>query len=297
MLFIGLVLPLLLSVACGGETSALPSPSVADQSIHVVAGENFYGDLATQIGGDRVTVRSILSDPNADPHEYETNADDAKAVADAQVVVKNGLGYDAFIDKLLAASPRPHRIVIDVGELTGHRQGDNPHVWYDPTTMPRVAHRLADILTQLDPADTEYFAGRLQAFNASEKAVSDRVSSLRAKYQGARVLPTEPVFDYMAAALGLEIVDREGAFQKAVEEGNDPPAAAVARFRDQLASHQIKALIYNKQAVTPITTQMRAIAQLNQVAAVPVSETEPSGKTYQEWMLDELTLLQPALGG
>lgn len=264
--------------------------------VRVVAAENFYGDLATQIGGDRVHVVAILSDPNADPHEYESNAADAKAIANAQIVIKNGLGYDAFIDHLMSASPRPNRVVLDAGEITGHRQGDNPHVWYDPKTMPEVARRLADALAQIDPAHRDYFAARLQAFDSKEKAVDDKISAMRSKYQGTRVLMTEPVFDYMATALGLAIVDQQGAFQRAVEEGNDPAAAAVAQFRNELASHVVRVLIYNDQTVTPITTQMQDVAKQNGVPVVPVSETEPAGKTYQEWMLSELSTLQQALG-
>lgn len=292
------------SVACGGR-SAMPaaaSPTTSGnpaevQPIRVVAAENFYGDLATQIGGDRVTVVSILRDPNADPHEYESNADDAKAIANARVVVVNDLGYDAFVEKLMSASPRPNRIVLDAGQIAGRHQGDNPHVWYDPTTMPKLARRLADVLSQIDPAGAPYFAGRLQAFDAAEKPVDDRVAAMRARFKSTRVLVTEPVFDDMAVALGLDVVDHNGAFPKAVEDGNDPPAAAVAQFQQQLASGTIKALIYNRQTVTPITTQMQDLAARNRVPAVPVSETEPAGKTYQQWMLDELTAVQHALGG
>lgn len=278
-----------------GPATAAPGAHSNDL-VRVVAAENFYGDLATQIGGDRVHVVSILSDPNADPHEYETNADDAKAVANAQIVIKNGLGYDAFIDRLMSASPRPNRVVLDAGAITGHHQGDNPHVWYDPKTMPEVARRLADALAQIDPKDKDYFAARLQSFDSAEKAVDDEVGIIRSKYQGTRVLMTEPVFDYMAAALDLAVVDQQGAFQRAVEEGNDPAAAAVAQFRNELASHAIRVLIYNDQTVTPITTQMQDVAKQNGVPVVAVSETEPRGKTYQQWMLSQLSTLQQALG-
>ena len=240
---------------------------------------------------------TLLSDPNADPHEYESTADDAKAIANAQVLIKNGLGYDAFVDNLTQASPRPLRQVIGVGELMGRADGDNPHIWYDPAVMPRVAQRLVEMYTQLRPADSAYFQSRLNAFTAQEKNVDELVAAVRAKYQGTRVLPTEPVFDNMAVALGLDVVDRDGAFQKAVEEGNDPPAAAVASFRAQLASHSIKVLIYNSQAVTPMTKQMRDLAAANNVAIVAVSETEPANTTYQEWLIGELAQLQTALGG
>ncbi|HLZ08479.1 MAG TPA: zinc ABC transporter substrate-binding protein, partial [Chloroflexota bacterium] len=179
---------ILVTLACASATAVPASTSASKsaalaQPIRVVAAENFYGDVASQIGGDRVTVVAILSDPSTDPHEYETNADDAKAVANAQVLVKNSLGYDAFVDHLTSASPRPDRITVDVSQLTGRAEGDNPHQWYDPTTMPRVAQRLAAVFTQVDPTDRAYFAERLQTFTAREKSVDDAVAALQAKYK------------------------------------------------------------------------------------------------------------------
>jgi zinc/manganese transport system substrate-binding protein len=289
--------------ACSGAPSAASHPSSgspvsstpAPSPLAIVAGENFYGDLATQLGGSHVRVTSILSDPSVDPHLYESNVDNAKAVGAASLVIKNGMGYDAFMDKLLAASPRPARIVIDVGQAMGAQDGANPHLWYKPDTMPRLAQVLTDRLSQLDPANSADFNAGLQRFNTSLKPLQDRIATMKAKDAGLKVLPTEPVFDYTADALGLEVVDKEGAFQRAVEEGNDPPADAVGKFRQQLASHAIKALIYNSQAVTPITSQMQNTAKQNNVPVVGVTETEPPGKNYQQWMLDQLDQLQRAL--
>jgi zinc/manganese transport system substrate-binding protein len=299
-----IVLVVILTLAaCSGAPSAASHPSggspvsstPAPSSLAIVAGENFYGDLATQLGGSHVRVTSILSDPSVDPHLYESNVDNAKAVGAASLVIKNGMGYDAFMDKLLAASPRPARIVIDVGQAMGAQDGANPHLWYKPDTMPRLAQVLTDRLSQLDPANSADFNAGLQRFNTSLKPLQDRIATMKAKDAGLKVLPTEPVFDYTADALGLEVVDKEGAFQRAVEEGNDPPADAVGKFRQQLASHAIKALIYNSQAVTPITSQMQNTAKQNNVPVVGVTETEPPGKNYQQWMLDQLDQLQRAL--
>ena len=299
---LALVVGLLVTAACtagvpatGPDSGNHGQPIGAGKTIAVVAAENFYGDVAAQVGGDRVRVVSILSDPSRDPHEYESNADDARAVANANVVVKNGLGYDAFVDKLMSASPRSNRIVVDVGQLTGREDGDNPHQWYDPATMPKVARRLAETYAQLDPANRDYFDTRLQAFMLAEKAVDDRIDAIKAKHRGVRVLATEPVFDPMSAALGLEVVDKDGPFQRAVEQGNDPPASAVARFRQELTTGGVKLFIYNSQAVTPITTEMRSLAEQNGVAIVAVSETQPAGKTYQQWMLDQLKTVEQAL--
>jgi len=303
VLAVVLIIAALIGTACARTAAPSDAPGAGARAtaptsvpIPIVAAENVYGDLARQIGGDRVVVTSILKDPTVDPHEYDSTVADAKAVAGARIVIKNGLGYDAFVDRLLAASPRPDRIVIDVGHLTGHRDdGDNPHLWYDPATMPRVARSLADTLTRLDPSDADYFAQRLQEFQASETAVDDRIAAIRARHAGTRVLATEPVLDYLTEALGLVVVDRDGAFQRAVEAGNDPPAAAVVAFREQITTRAVKVLIYNRQTVTPVTTQMLALARQTGIAVVPVSETEPEGMTYQQWMLDQLSRLDQAL--
>jgi zinc/manganese transport system substrate-binding protein len=284
------------SAAAASAASAASPASPAAAPIPVVAAENFYGDLASQIGGRHVSVTSILSDPSTDPHTYESNVENAKAIGAARLVIKNGLGYDGFMEKLLASSPRQDRVVIDVAQLLGTKKGENPHVWYDPKTMPKVAQAVADRLGQMDPADKAEFDSRLREFNNSLKPLQDQIAAIKSKHAGAKVLPIEPVFDYMAEALGLEVVDKEGTFQRAVEEGNDPPAEAVAKFRQQLGSHSIKALIYNSQTVTPMTAQMQATAKQNNVPVVGVSETEPPGKTYQQWMVEQLLALQQALG-
>ncbi|HEX6513424.1 MAG TPA: zinc ABC transporter substrate-binding protein [Chloroflexota bacterium] len=286
--------------ACGGgaaPSSVGGATAPAQAAILVVAAENFYGDVVTQVGGRHVKVTSILSDPTVDPHLYESSVENAKAIAAAKLVIVNGVGYDAFMDKLLAASPQQSRTVIDVGKLVGAAQDANPHLWYDPKTMPKVAQAIADSLSKLDPSNKSDFDAAVQKFNASLQPLQQQVAAIKSKDAGAKVLPTEPVFDYMADALGLDVVDKEGKFQKAVEEGNDPPADAVAQFRQQLTSRAIKALIYNAQTVTPITTQMQNTAKQNQVPVVGVTETEPPGKTFQQWQMDQLQELQKALQG
>ncbi|MDO8671662.1 MAG: zinc ABC transporter substrate-binding protein [Dehalococcoidia bacterium] len=290
-------LQLLLLVLLAGPACTESPMTYPVGAIGIVAAENFYGNIAEQIGGDRVMVTSLLSDPNADPHAYESNAADAKAVATARIIIKNGLGYDAFIDKLAGASPRPNRTVISVGDLTGHKEGDNPHIWYDPTTMSKLAETLASSLAQVDPAGADYYSGRLQAFGSSMKIVNDQIAAIKAQYQAVRIIATEPVFDYMAGVLALDLVGKGGAFQRAVADGNDPPAAAVADFRQQLSSGGVKVLIYNSQAVTPMSVQMQDYARQRNIPVMAVTETEPAGQSYQQWMLDQLKKLQSLLSG
>ena len=273
-----------------------PRTAAAPTRIVVVAAENFYGDIVGQIGGDRVAVTSIIVDPSVDPHEYEVSAKDGAAVANARLVIQNGLGYDSFMTRLLKASPSRDRKSIVVGSLMGRKDGDNPHVWYDPATMPRLAQVVADALVELDPAHAPSYRGWLRAFTVSMKRLNDEVARLKARYAGTAVGATEPVFGYMADALGLNVLTPR-AFQKAIEEGEEPPAAAVAQMDDQLRTHRVKALFYNMQAVTPITTKVRERAKQLGIPVVGVTETEPPGKIYQQWMLGQLAQLDSALGG
>jgi zinc/manganese transport system substrate-binding protein len=262
----------------------------------VVAAENFYGDIVGQIGGDHVAVTSIIVDPSVDPHEYEVSAKDGAAVANARLIIQNGLGYDSFMARLMKASPRQDRKLIVVGSLMGRKDGDNPHVWYDPATMPRLARVVAESLVELDPAHAASYRGWLRAFMVSMKQVNDEVARLKARYGGTPVGATEPVFGYMADALGLNVLTPR-AFQKAIEEGEEPPAAAVAQMEDQLRNHLVKVLLYNRQTVTPITSKVQARAKQLGIPVVGVTEMEPPGKIYQQWMLGQLAQLDTALGG
>ena len=289
--------PVLITLAIGyallltGYSSSAAPPS---SRVIVVAGENFYGDIVGQIGGDHVTVTSIISDPNVDPHEYESSARDAAAVADARLIIQNGLGYDAFLDRLMKASPNPQRKLIVVTELTGHKKGDNVHLWYDPPTIPKLAQTILEALVQIDPGNAKSYQNRYRAFQASLRPFTQAIASLKAQHAGAPAAATEPVFAYMAKALGLNVITPI-AFQKAIEEGEDPPAAAIAQMEDHLRKHQVKVLLYNTQTVSPITTRVQQLAKQMGIPVVGVSETEPPGKSFQQWMLSQLEQLRTAL--
>jgi zinc/manganese transport system substrate-binding protein len=274
----------------GYSSSAAPPSS----RVIVVAAENFYGDIVGQIGGDQVTVTSIISDPNVDPHEYESSARDAAAVANARLIIQNGLGYDAFLDRLMKASPNPQRKLIVVAELTGHKKGDNVHLWYDPPTIPKLAQTILEALVHIDPGNAKSYQNWYRAFQASLPPLTQAIASLKAQHAGTRAAVTEPVFGYMAQALGLNVITPI-AFQKAIEEGEDPPAAAWAQMEDQLRKHQVKLLLHNTQTVSPITTRVQQLAKQVGVPVVGVSETEPPGKSFQQWMLSQLEQLRAAL--
>ncbi len=261
--------------------------------ITVVAAENFYGDIARQIGGAQVAVTSILANPDQDPHEFEASPSTARAFANAMVVIVNGAGYDGWAEKLLSASPAESRAVVVVAALVHKTAGDNPHVWYDPAAMPALAEALCGLFAKLDPVHQADYAQRLTTFRRSIKPLDDRIAEMRTKYSGKPVTATEPVFGYMAASLGLDM--RNPGFQLAVMNDTEPSAGAVAAFENDLRARAVKVLLYNSQTSQALTQRMQKIATQAGVPVVGVTETEPRGKDYQEWMLSQLNALDRAL--
>ncbi len=277
--------------------SGAPSPATGGTPIPVLGTENFYASLLAQVGGVRVSASSLLNDPNTDPHTYEASPQAAVTVANARIVIVNGMGYDDFMQHLLAASPSSGRTVIDVQQLLGLADTANAHVWYDPSTMPRVAQAAEAALEKLEPANAAYFRARLRAYLASLQPVDAKIAQLQARYSSQPVAFTEPVAGYLAAAIGLRVLTPEG-FQKAIEDGTEPGLADVAVERDLLTEHKVRVLLYNSQTVTPLTKQMRDLAVASGVPVVGVSETMPAAyHTYAAWMLGELDALQRALAG
>jgi zinc/manganese transport system substrate-binding protein len=264
-----------------------------DVKLSVVAAENFYGDVAKQIGGNRIEVESILSNPNQDPHLFETTPTIAREIAAAHIVIYNGADYDPWMDKLLKAAPRPERTVLAVAQLVNKKAGDNPHLWYQPSTMPTVARALADAFRRADPAHAADYTARLQGFIASLDPINRKVEEIRAKYANVAVTATEPVFGYMASALGLKV--RNERFQMAVMNDTEPSASEIAAFESDLKERKVKALVYNKQATTKLTQRMLDLARQSNVRVVGITETQPIGMSYQDWMLTQLEELQKAL--
>ena len=276
--------------ACGGS-----APVATTGSIKVVAGQNFWGSIAAQLGGSKAGVQSVVSDPNADPHEYETNTNDARAFAEAQLVILNGAGYDTWGTKLLSANPNSHRTVLVAADLLGKKAGDNPHFWYNPDYVTRVADQITADYKSIDSADAAYFDQQRAAFTASLEPYTQRIAEIKAKFSAVPVAATESIFVYMAAALGLNLISPP-AFMDAVAEGNDPPAAAVIAFQDQITSKQARVLVYNVQTATAVTTNIKHLAALATVPLVGVSETlQPESATFQDWQLKQLIDLQNAL--
>ncbi|WP_186016857.1 metal ABC transporter solute-binding protein, Zn/Mn family [Burkholderia gladioli] len=262
--------------------------------LQVVAAENFYGDVIKQIGGANVSVTSILSNPDQDPHLFEASPKTARALQHANLVVYNGADYDPWMAKLLAASKNATRKTIVVADLVGKKPGDNPHLWYDPATMPAAALAISAALGAADPSHKADYDANLAGFLASLKPIDATVAALRAQYKGVPVTATEPVFGYMSDAIGLEM--RNLRFQLATMNDTEASATDIAAFENDLRKRQVKVLIYNSQAEEPMTKRMLKIAKDASVPTVSVTETQPAGKTFQQWMLAQLDALGAALG-
>ena len=267
----------------------------AEGQIAVVAAENFYGDIARQIGGDRVAVVSIMNNPDQDPHLFETTPSIVRQLAAAQIVILNGANYDPWMDKLLAATPRTGRMVISAAQLTGRKPGDNPHVWYDPVTMPAVATALAEALAKADSAHALDYTARLKTTLAALGRITQRVAQLKAKHVGTAVTATEPVFSPMAEALGLTM--RNQRFQLAMMNDTEPSARDMAAFESDLKERKVKVLIYNSQVSEKLTERLRDIAYEAKVPVVGVTESMPANTSFHDWVLSELDALDKALSG
>jgi len=271
------------------------SALAAEDQIAVVAAENFYGDIARQIGGDRVAVVSIMSSPDQDPHLFETTPGTVRQIAKAQIIIANGANYDPWMEKLLAATPRAGRVVITAADLTGRKAGDNPHLWYDPKTMPAVATAIAEALSKADAAHASDYAARLKTTLATLERIAARVAQLKAKHAGSAVTATEPVFGPMAEALGLTM--RNQRFQLAMMNDTEPSARDLAAFERDLRERAVKVLIYNSQVSEKLTERLRDIAIKSKVPVVGVAETMPANTIFQDWVLGELDAIDKALSG
>jgi zinc/manganese transport system substrate-binding protein len=280
-----------LLAACGAPAAG----GSANATLQVIAGETFWGSIAAQLGGTRVSVTSIVSNPNSDPHEYESSAVDARAFATAGYVILNGAGYDDWGQKLLSANPSTSRRVLTVADLLNRKPGDNPHFWYNPNWVDKVADKITSDYRALDPADAGYFTQQREAFATALKPYHEAIAHILATFTGVPVGSTESIFVYMAQALGLDLISPP-EFMQALSEGSDPPAQTVAQFQDQISRHQIKVLVYNTQTSTRITDNLKQLATRNGIPVVGISETvQPPSATFQDWQTKQLASLQAAL--
>jgi len=289
---------IVLALACTGIVLLARPHSIqpANGKLQIVAGENFWGDIAGQIGGAHVQATSIITDPNADPHLYESNAQNASAVAQADIVIVNGLGYDDFMTKLLGNATSSNRVVLSAAQLMHAPDGANPHLWYDIPHISTVAAAIADTLESGDPKNTANYQRNVAAFDQSLLGLENTLAHIHQKYAGAPVAYTEPVPAYLLAAAGLDNKTPEG-FAKSIADGNDPSPADTQAMNALITNSQIKVLLYNAQATSPVTEAVKSLARQHGIPVVGVTETMPAGSSYQTWQQSQLQQLLQALGG
>ena len=262
--------------ALGVVVGAVPALSQTAGKIPVIGIENEYADVISQVGGTRVSVQAILTNPNTDPHTFEASPKLAKEIAGAELIVENGVGYDSWAEKLMDANPKPKRVLINVQKLRGLPDGtENPHLWYDPTTMPVVAKAVADALAKLRPGDAKYFEANAETFTASLKPWTDAIAAFKAKHPDTPVATTEPVSDYLLQAMGFKLMTPV-SLEKAVMDGTDPAPQDVTAQTDLFSGHKVVVFAYNQQVTDALTTSFHDASRKAGIPVVGVYETMPT---------------------
>lgn len=282
----------------GSTDDASASGSGSSSAVPVVASTNVYGDITKQIGGSKVSVTSIISDPDQDPHSYEADTQNQLALSKAKVVIENGGGYDDFVDRMLKSGNNSSTEVINAVKVSGKTApagGElNEHVWYDFPTVAKLADRIAAALAKADPSGTATFTKNVAAFKAKLAPLEAKEAQIKTAHSGEAVAITEPVPLYMLDASGLKNAT-PAAFSEAIEEGDDVSPrtlqATLALFTDK----KVKALVYNAQTSGPQTAKVEQAAKTAGIPVVPVTETLPKGKDYLGWMTANVDALANAL--
>jgi zinc/manganese transport system substrate-binding protein len=284
------------AVLVGGCATTPPATSGSGSTITVVAAENFWSSIAAQLGGAHVDVTSIVTNPDTDPHDYEATPSDARTIASARFVIVNGIGYDPWAGKLVAANPADNRVVLTVGDVVGVQEGGNPHRWYSPTDVHRVIQRITADYQRLDPADSGYFAQRERAFERQGLARYDQlVSDIRSRYAGTPIGASESIVTPLAEGLGLTMLT-PASFLGAISEGSDPTAADKATIDKQIKDKLIKIYVYNSQNATPDVQAQVDEARAAGIPVATVTETlDPATATFQDWQTRQLRGIETAL--
>jgi zinc/manganese transport system substrate-binding protein len=295
------VLPVLgiLGLVAGCATTspnAAPGAGSDDAPVVAVASINAWGSILAQLGGDHVKATSIISTPDTDPHDYEPTPSDAKLIAGAKVFVANGIGYDSWAAKAVQANPVTGRQVIDVGAVTGTPDGGNPHRWYSPADVAKVADAITAALEQADPGDADYYDKQRKNFDDTGLAEYHRlIADIRARYAGTPVGASESIFAPLADALGLNLLT-PASFLKAISEGSDPTAADKATIDSQISDKKIKVYVFNSQNSTPDVSAQVSAAKREGIGVSTVTETlSPAGASFQDWQVGQLRALESAL--
>ena len=289
-----LVTVVLLAVLAGCATGT--STGSTSQKLRVVAAENFWGSIAAQLGGSHVQVTSVITNPAADPHDYEPTPDDGRTVATANYVIANGLGYDEWLHDLLAANPVSGRVTLDIGALTGHLVGDNPHRWYFPADVHTVIAQITADYKRLDPSDAADFDSLRRSYESNALHDYDTtIADIHQRYAGVAVGASESIFQGLADATGLNLVT-PGSFLDAISEGTDPTAQDKITVDQQLTNGTVKVFVYNSQNSTPDVQRLVDEANQHHIPVATVTETlTPATATFQDWQTQQLHDLAAAL--
>ena len=283
----------LLLVGCSSKTNSGASNS--GNKTKIVTSVNFYAEVAKSIAGDKAEVSSIITSTSVDPHDFEPTAQDAKTVADSNIAILNGGGYDSWFEKLTANSKDIKK--IDGAKLLGLKDGDNEHIWYNPEVMSKVADELTKVLSEKDSSNKDFYEKNRDNYKKELSKITDKINSLKEKANGKSVLTTEPVFEYAVDALGFKTSDQVKKLAQATEEGNDPAPQDLKAIQEQIKSKQISLIINNVQTTNKTIEGLISLAEQNKVPVLNVTETQPDGKTYIEWMLDQYNKLEEILNG
>lgn len=283
----------MLVTGCGGSGGT----SAADAGkLRVVAAENFWGSIASQLGGSKVAVQSIIVNPNTDPHSYEPTASDARTLAGAQLAIVNGIGYDTWASHLIAANPVSGRTTLDAGTLLGLKEGDNPHQWYSPGSVQKVITAIDADYDKLNPGDKAYFAAQRRHFETVSLATYNRLrAEIRRRFSGVPVGYSESIFQPLGQSLGLKLLTPY-SFAKAVAEGTEISAQDKETVDAQAQQRLIKVWIYNSQNATPDIQRINAICRARGIPIATVTETlSPARDSFEQWQAAELRGLIAAL--
>jgi len=282
----------LVAGACSAESSSSRSGT---GKLQVVVAESFWGSIATQLGGDHVEVTSLITSPDTDPHDYEPTPQDGRAIASAQYVVFNGLGYDTWASKAVDANPSSGRRVLEIGKLLGLREGDNPHRWYFPADVERVITQITADYKAIDPANASYYDQQHDAFESTGlRQYKDLLADITRKYEGTPVGASESIFTGLAQATGLNLVTPP-SFLVAISEGTDPTARDKATADEQITGKQIEVFVFNSQNATPDVQTLVGAARANGIPVTTITETPPENVSFQDWQSRQLQQLADAL--
>ncbi|HEX4705237.1 MAG TPA: zinc ABC transporter substrate-binding protein [Pseudonocardiaceae bacterium] len=286
-----------LAAGCATAPAATTSTSGGSSStITVVATLNFWGSIAKQLGGTHVNETAIITNPDTDPHVYESTPADARTVASAQFVIVNGIGYDPWAPKLLAANPAGNRTVLTVGDLVGIKEGGNPHRWYSPSNVHQMIEAITADYKKIDPADAAYFDQQKQNFeNQGLAQYNQLISTIKSKYAGTPIGASESIVSPLAQGLGLTMLT-PATFLTAISEGSEPTAGDKATIDNQIKTKQIKVYVFNSQNSTPDVAAQVAEAKAAGIPVTTVTETlAPATASFQDWQVKQLQGIQAAL--